>query len=362
MPPAITRPWTISAAASSRRPAPMARATAEARAPPMLEFAICCMSIISGNTSAKPARAFEPSGRRKYASTPGVTAISTTLTTRFGAASRKSVETIGPSSSRRVRAAPGFWSDVAGAAPGGRASGRAPGLEGFAIVRVLEICMVMAGCRRKCRCCAGIRFPGESRQAHAVTRKPCFLVAVPENLMMRGCGVACRRSLRSVPARRRRGTRASSASKSAGRLDGGRGGRETPGEIQNIRRCPPGVGHERTEETMSRRRDDQPAIGRRNFLKGATLAGAAALTEPVTANAVPAPPQGKLSKAAVPGPRQMALETQPPSKDPVNQSSSGGDFMVDVFKTLDIDYLAMNCASSFRGLHEAVVNYGNNTK
>ena len=36
--------------------------------------------------------------------------------------------------------------------------------------------------------------------------------------------------------------------------------------------------------------------------------------------------------------------------------------MVDVFKTLDIDYLAMNCASSFRGLHEAVLNYGNNVK
>ena len=36
--------------------------------------------------------------------------------------------------------------------------------------------------------------------------------------------------------------------------------------------------------------------------------------------------------------------------------------MVDVLKTLDIDYLAMNCASSFRGLHEAVINHGGNTK
>jgi acetolactate synthase-1/2/3 large subunit len=36
--------------------------------------------------------------------------------------------------------------------------------------------------------------------------------------------------------------------------------------------------------------------------------------------------------------------------------------MVDVFQTLDIDYLSMNCASSFRGLHEAVVNRANNTK
>jgi acetolactate synthase-1/2/3 large subunit len=46
----------------------------------------------------------------------------------------------------------------------------------------------------------------------------------------------------------------------------------------------------------------------------------------------------------------------------VNQATSGGDFMVDVFKTLDIDYLSMNCASSFRGLHEAVINHGNNVK
>jgi acetolactate synthase-1/2/3 large subunit len=112
---------------------------------------------------------------------------------------------------------------------------------------------------------------------------------------------------------------------------------------------------------MSKRRDDSPAIARRNFLKGATLAGAAALGQPVAANALPASPQEKL-KAAAPGPRQMALETQPPSKDPVNQTTSGGDFMVDVFKTLDIDYLAMNCASSFRGLHEAVINHANNTK
>ncbi len=34
--------------------------------------------------------------------------------------------------------------------------------------------------------------------------------------------------------------------------------------------------------------------------------------------------------------------------------------MVDVFKTLEIDYLAMNCASSFRGLHEAIINGKNN--
>ena len=107
-----------------------------------------------------------------------------------------------------------------------------------------------------------------------------------------------------------------------------------------------------------------PDASRRNFLKGAGLVGAAAATAvapPVAANAFPASPSDKL-KAAVPGPRQIAAETMPPSNDPVNQTTSGGDFMVDVLKSLDIDYLAINCASSYRGLHEAVVNHGGNTK
>src|SRR6266567_2853955 len=109
-----------------------------------------------------------------------------------------------------------------------------------------------------------------------------------------------------------------------------------------------------------KRRSNAPDVARRNFLKGASLAGAAALAAPTAANAIPAP-QPKL-KAALPGPLQIAADTQPPNKDPATQTTSGGDFMVDVFKTLDIDYLAMNCASSFRGLHEAVVNYGKNVK
>ena len=98
---------------------------------------------------------------------------------------------------------------------------------------------------------------------------------------------------------------------------------------------------------------------RRNFLKSATMVGAATLTAPAASQAQVAAPRADL-KALPPGPRQVAAETMPPNKDPVNQSTSGGDFMVDVIKTLDIDYLAMNCASSFRGLHEAVLNYGNN--
>ena len=38
----------------------------------------------------------------------------------------------------------------------------------------------------------------------------------------------------------------------------------------------------------------------------------------------------------------------------------GADFMVDVFKSLGIEYCAANPGTSFRGLHESVINYGNN--
>jgi acetolactate synthase-1/2/3 large subunit len=40
----------------------------------------------------------------------------------------------------------------------------------------------------------------------------------------------------------------------------------------------------------------------------------------------------------------------------------GSDFMVDVLKALKIDYVASNPASSFRSLHESIVNYGGNKK
>ncbi len=110
---------------------------------------------------------------------------------------------------------------------------------------------------------------------------------------------------------------------------------------------------------MSKRRQSADA-NRRNFLKGAGLVGAAAaVTPPVAASAMPAAPLEK-AKAGLPGPRQVAAESLPPSGDPVNQSSSGGDFMTDVINSLGVEYMFINCASSYRGLHEAIINHGNN--
>jgi acetolactate synthase I/II/III large subunit len=104
--------------------------------------------------------------------------------------------------------------------------------------------------------------------------------------------------------------------------------------------------------------DRPPSVRRRRFLAGAGLAGAAALSPPMAARAAPPMPP----RPAPPIHPDLAVETLPPPGDPATQSSSGGDFMVDVLKSLDFDYVAINPASSFRGLQEAIINYGRNRK
>jgi len=106
------------------------------------------------------------------------------------------------------------------------------------------------------------------------------------------------------------------------------------------------------------KRDQSAIVGRRKFLTGATLTGAAALGAPL----LPAGAQttaDATEPARVPQPNLRA-ETQPLPADPVTQTSSGGDFMAETLNALKLDYLAINCASSFRGLHEAILNHTDN--
>ena len=109
-------------------------------------------------------------------------------------------------------------------------------------------------------------------------------------------------------------------------------------------------------------------VGRRGFLKGAAAgaAGAAALTVPAAvAGAGPTPPDGAAAAPAL-SPEQasqsLAAETAPLGEDlsPQVVTDPGSDFMVDVLKTLDFEYIISNPGSSFRGLHESFVNYGGN--
>jgi acetolactate synthase-1/2/3 large subunit len=104
---------------------------------------------------------------------------------------------------------------------------------------------------------------------------------------------------------------------------------------------------------MSKTERGKP-IGRRGFLKGATVAGAALGATGPAAAQTPAP-----AARSAPLP-DMAAETLPPAPDPVQQSSSGGDFMVEVLKQLGVEYVAQTPANTFRGLHEAIINGGGN--
>jgi len=73
----------------------------------------------------------------------------------------------------------------------------------------------------------------------------------------------------------------------------------------------------------------------------------------------PAAAQQTASTTPAPMPN-IAAETLPPTPDSQQQTSSGGDFMVDVLKTIGFDYVTQTPASTFRGLHEAIINYGEN--
>src|SRR2546428_508640 len=58
--------------------------------------------------------------------------------------------------------------------------------------------------------------------------------------------------------------------------------------------------------------------------------------------------------------RRPRREIAPPAEDILTSDRPGSDFMVDVFKSLGLEYICANPGSSFRGLHESIVNYGGN--
>ncbi len=106
------------------------------------------------------------------------------------------------------------------------------------------------------------------------------------------------------------------------------------------------------------RRKTPSAIGRRGFLKAATLAGTAALATPLTAQAQ-APSAPPPAPSIPPTPNREAAERGTPNDiQELTQSSSGGDFMVDVMRGLGIEHAAAFVGSSFRGIHESLINYG----
>ncbi len=137
---------------------------------------------------------------------------------------------------------------------------------------------------------------------------------------------------------------------------------------------------------MARSKTSVP-VGRRGFLSGVALAGAGAAlpsAEALTAEAAPAAAAGAAGASASAGPASaeagaapaptqsaaaparpgaavLAAEQGEPRVSPGTlEGRPGSDYMVDVLKSLGIDYVASNPGSSFRGLQESIVTYGGN--
>jgi thiamine pyrophosphate-dependent acetolactate synthase large subunit-like protein len=98
--------------------------------------------------------------------------------------------------------------------------------------------------------------------------------------------------------------------------------------------------------------EEKKGFGRRDFLKSAAAATGVASAPAVVAAADPPKGEGGAAKPkkekAAPGDRVV--------------ERPGSDFMVDVIKTLELEYMTTNPGSSFRSLQESLVNYGRNTK
>ena len=109
---------------------------------------------------------------------------------------------------------------------------------------------------------------------------------------------------------------------------------------------------------------DTPSLDRRRFLRHSALAGAAIVGTPAVtvAEAAAQAPQAATPPAAPAPPLTHAVESAEPEDVQVlgEGERAGSDFMVDVVKSLGFEYVFANPGSSFRGLHESLINYGGN--
>jgi acetolactate synthase-1/2/3 large subunit len=123
-------------------------------------------------------------------------------------------------------------------------------------------------------------------------------------------------------------------------------------------------------------RKAKSSVNRRGFLKGAA-AGAAVGMGALATQAPRALAQSQASsQSGTPGagargsgtaadtPSGAALARENGNARPAASARviehPGSDFMVDVLKTLNIEYMAANPGSTFESLHESLINYGNN--
>jgi len=101
--------------------------------------------------------------------------------------------------------------------------------------------------------------------------------------------------------------------------------------------------------------EDKGGVDRRTFLKSAGASAALATSATVIAQS----PEAAKQEAPATGERK---EKSRPHPGDIVIERPGSDFMVDVIKSLDLEYIATNPGSSFRSLQESLVNHGGNKK
>jgi thiamine pyrophosphate-dependent acetolactate synthase large subunit-like protein len=107
-------------------------------------------------------------------------------------------------------------------------------------------------------------------------------------------------------------------------------------------------------------RSKKNAVGRRRFL-GTAAAGAAGLAAGAKVTQAQQPQPITPPRVTAPNAAARQAETgTPASVEVLTNERPGSDFMVDVLKSLGIEYICSNPGSSFRALHESVINYGGN--
>jgi acetolactate synthase-1/2/3 large subunit len=106
------------------------------------------------------------------------------------------------------------------------------------------------------------------------------------------------------------------------------------------------------------KKSKETLVDRRKFLKGAAVGGVATL---VASSGVANAQQSLVARTAPAAPPIPRPEADPSAEiNVLTADRTGSDFMVDVIKSLGFEYLAANPGSSFRALHESLVNYGGN--
>jgi acetolactate synthase-1/2/3 large subunit len=108
-------------------------------------------------------------------------------------------------------------------------------------------------------------------------------------------------------------------------------------------------------------RSKKLTAGRRDFIKS-VVAGAATLAAPAEVLPAATQPVEERATRSLPLLPPMVESDPPADAEVLNIDRSGSDFMVDILKSLGIEYVCAVAGSSFRALHESVINYGGNSK